>query len=151
MPSGVLCNKDGPELPPLDFNINCTIYGRYVIFYNERLVGTMYPVEYVTANIISELCEVTVTGIIYYFKLNAENFHIRIQYIYIKNSLDKIYLSLKIVPISVFMEVIVIYPVQTIVRNVDVTSSMELVLDVHLDGWGSIVQQVIFISDFGVI
>uniref|UniRef100_K1RQK0 Multiple epidermal growth factor-like domains 10 n=1 Tax=Magallana gigas TaxID=29159 RepID=K1RQK0_MAGGI len=61
MPSGVLCNKDGPELPPLDFNINCTIYGRYVIFYNERLVGTMYPVEYVTANIISELCEVTVT------------------------------------------------------------------------------------------
>nr|XP_034311831.1 receptor-type tyrosine-protein phosphatase epsilon isoform X3 [Crassostrea gigas] len=61
MPSGVLCYKDGPELPPLDFNINCTIYGRYVIFYNERLVGSMYPVEYVTANIISDLCEVTVT------------------------------------------------------------------------------------------
>nr|XP_034311833.1 receptor-type tyrosine-protein phosphatase epsilon isoform X5 [Crassostrea gigas] len=61
MPSGVLCYKDGPELPPLDFNINCTIYGRYVIFYNERLVGSMYPVEYVTANIISGLCEVTVT------------------------------------------------------------------------------------------
>lgn len=86
MPSGVLCYKDGPELPPLDFNINCTIYGRYVIFYNERLVGTMYPVEYVTANIISGLCEVTVTGIIYYFKSNTENFHIRIQKIFQKLS-----------------------------------------------------------------
>lgn len=86
MPSGVLCYKDGPELPPLDFNINCTIYGRYVIFYNERLVGTIYPKEYVTANIISQLCEVTVTGIIYYFNLNTENFHIRIQKIYQKLS-----------------------------------------------------------------
>lgn len=61
--SGYQCYKDGPELPPLDFNINCTIPGRYVIFYNERLFGTNYPLEYVTANVVTELCEVTVTGI----------------------------------------------------------------------------------------
>lgn len=58
-----LCYKDGPELPPLDFNKNCTKYGRYVIFYNERLIGKKYPVGYETSNVITELCEVTVTGI----------------------------------------------------------------------------------------
>ncbi|XP_065921324.1 receptor-type tyrosine-protein phosphatase epsilon isoform X2 [Magallana gigas] len=57
-----LCYTDGPELPPLDFNTNCTTYGRYVIFYNERLIGKKYPVGYETANVITELCEVTVTG-----------------------------------------------------------------------------------------
>lgn len=61
-----LCYKDGPELPPLDFNTNCITHGRYVIFYNERLVGTNYPEGYETANVITELCEVTVTGICVY-------------------------------------------------------------------------------------
>lgn len=59
---GYLCYKDGPELPPLDFNTSCITHGRYVIFYNERLSGTQYPVGYSTTGVITELCEVTVTG-----------------------------------------------------------------------------------------
>ena len=34
-----LCYKDCPALPSLDFITNCVKYGRYVIFYNERLDG----------------------------------------------------------------------------------------------------------------
>lgn len=60
--SGDLC-YDGPVLPPLDFNTNCITLGRYVIFYNERLIETKYPVGYETANVFTELCEVIVTGI----------------------------------------------------------------------------------------
>lgn len=59
-----LCYKNGPELPSLDFNTNCTKYGRYIIFYNERLSETNYPEKYVTKNVVTELCEVTVTGIV---------------------------------------------------------------------------------------
>lgn len=68
---GYLCYKDGPELPPLDFNTSCITHGRYVIFYNERLSGTQYPVGYSTTGVITELCEVTVTGtsmFIFFFK-----------------------------------------------------------------------------------
>lgn len=64
---GYLCYKDGPDLPSLDFNTNCTpniTIGRYVIFYNERLVGIRYPVGYETTSVYTELCEVTVIGII---------------------------------------------------------------------------------------
>lgn len=57
-----MCYKNGQELPYLDFNTNCTIHGRYVIFYNERLIGVKYPIEYDITNVITELCEVTVTG-----------------------------------------------------------------------------------------
>lgn len=63
---GYLCYKDGPELPLLDFNTTCTTHGRYVIFYNERLIGINYPQRYVTENVLTELCEVTVTGISMY-------------------------------------------------------------------------------------
>lgn len=70
---GYLCYKDGQELPPLDFNTNCTTNGRYIIFYNERLVGTTYPVGYETSNVVTELCEVTVTGefllLLYFYKV----------------------------------------------------------------------------------
>lgn len=59
---GYLCYKDGPELPPLDFNTSCTRRGQFVIFYNERLNVINYPSKYITANVITELCEVTVTG-----------------------------------------------------------------------------------------
>ncbi|XP_052686891.1 neurogenic locus notch homolog protein 4-like [Crassostrea angulata] len=59
---GHLCYKDGPQLPPLDFNTNCITYGRYVIFYNERLLGTTYPYDYEVSSVFTELCEVTVTG-----------------------------------------------------------------------------------------
>lgn len=62
-----LCYKDGPELPPLDFNTSCITHGRYVIFYNERLKETQYPQGYEYSNVLTELCEVTVTGI--YFNL----------------------------------------------------------------------------------
>lgn len=65
IPSGVLCYKDGSELPPLDFNTNCITNGRYVIFYNERLVGIKYPLGYETGLVFTELCEVTVTGTVF--------------------------------------------------------------------------------------
>lgn len=61
---GYQCYKDGPELPPLDFNTNCNTHGRYVIFYNERLYATSYPISYETTAVYTELCEVTVTGIL---------------------------------------------------------------------------------------
>lgn len=60
--SGVLCYTDGPKLPPLDFNKTCRVHGRYATFYNERLPGTKYPLGYEYGNVITELCEVTVTG-----------------------------------------------------------------------------------------
>lgn len=64
IPSGVLCYKDGPEIPPLDFNINCTKNGRYIIFYNERKDGITYPVDYETLSVFTELCEVYVLGML---------------------------------------------------------------------------------------
>ena len=63
MTSSSLCYKDGPALPPLNFTTKCTLSGRYVIFYNERLDGVTYPEGYeVFANVYTELCEVTVNG-----------------------------------------------------------------------------------------
>nr|XP_022312538.1 multiple epidermal growth factor-like domains protein 10 isoform X2 [Crassostrea virginica] len=63
MDSSSLCYKDGPELPPLNFSTECTLSGRYVIFYNERLDGVAYPVGYeVVAIVYTELCEVIVKG-----------------------------------------------------------------------------------------
>lgn len=62
-----LCYMDGPDLPSLDFNTTCITnitIGRYVIFYNERDVGTRYPVGYETQSVYTELCEVTVIGMI---------------------------------------------------------------------------------------
>ncbi|XP_061191813.1 multiple epidermal growth factor-like domains protein 11 [Saccostrea echinata] len=60
--NGYRCYRDGPGLPPLDFNTTCVIQGRFVIFYNERLDGITYPTGYQTSNVYTELCEVTVTG-----------------------------------------------------------------------------------------
>lgn len=57
------CYKNGSELPRLNFTTTCTEYGRYVIFYNERLKGVTYPIEYELSNVYNELCEVTVLGI----------------------------------------------------------------------------------------
>ncbi|XP_061170693.1 receptor-type tyrosine-protein phosphatase epsilon-like [Saccostrea echinata] len=56
---GYMCYKDGPELPPLNFTSNCIGYGRYVIYYNERLSGVTYPKEYEMQS-YSQLCEVVV-------------------------------------------------------------------------------------------
>lgn len=58
-----LCYKDGPQVPPLNFTTTCPEYGRYVIFYNERLDGVAYPEEYEVIGVYTELCEVIVTGI----------------------------------------------------------------------------------------
>ena len=58
-----LCYKDGPELPLLNFTTKCTLSGRYVIFYNERLDGVTYPAGYEVALLVyTELCEVIVYG-----------------------------------------------------------------------------------------
>lgn len=59
---GYQCYKDGPELPPLNFNTNCITNGRYVFFYNERKNGINYPVGYKTESVYMELCEVFVSG-----------------------------------------------------------------------------------------
>lgn len=58
-----MCYKDGPQLPPLNITITCTEYGRYVIFYNERLDENSYPTGYELVNVITELCEVVVKGV----------------------------------------------------------------------------------------
>lgn len=60
--ASTLCYKDGPRLPSLNFTINCMEYGRYVIYYNERLGGTFYPNGYEVNNVHTELCEVIVHG-----------------------------------------------------------------------------------------
>lgn len=58
----ILCYKDGPQLPPLNFTTECTEKGRYVIYYNERLDGVIYPKGYEVTNVYEELCEVIVQG-----------------------------------------------------------------------------------------
>lgn len=57
-----LCYRDGPQLPPLNFTTICTKYGRYVIFYNERKDGVVYPYGYQLSTMYTELCEVIVEG-----------------------------------------------------------------------------------------
>lgn len=60
--SSTLCYKDGRQLPFLNFTTICAEYGRYVIFYNERLDEVSYPTEYILDNSFTELCEVIVKG-----------------------------------------------------------------------------------------
>lgn len=59
-----LCYRNGEQLPPLNFTITCTVYGRYVIFYNERQNGVVYPDRYQLSTVFTELCEVIVKGIV---------------------------------------------------------------------------------------
>ena len=66
--SSSLCYKDGQTLPPLNFTTSCTLSGRYVLFYNERLDGVTYPAEYeVDIPVYTELCEVIVYGSGFFF------------------------------------------------------------------------------------
>ncbi|XP_062567735.1 multiple epidermal growth factor-like domains protein 10 [Saccostrea cucullata] len=58
---GHLCYKNTLPLPPLEFNTTCIVYGRYVIYYNERLDGVTYPDGY-KYQIYTQLCEVEVRG-----------------------------------------------------------------------------------------
>uniref|UniRef100_A0A8B8BQD7 Multiple epidermal growth factor-like domains protein 11 n=1 Tax=Crassostrea virginica TaxID=6565 RepID=A0A8B8BQD7_CRAVI len=60
--SSSLCYKDRPELPPLSFTTTCTLSGRYIIYYNERLDGVTYPGYEDSTSVLTELCEVTVNG-----------------------------------------------------------------------------------------
>lgn len=62
MDSLSLCYKDGPQLPALNFTINCMTSGRYVIFYNERLDEANYPQGYELNGVSTELCEVIIMG-----------------------------------------------------------------------------------------
>lgn len=57
-----LCYKDGPQLPPLNFTTMCRQYGRYVIYYNERLNEVLYPDGYKVTGVYTELCEVIIQG-----------------------------------------------------------------------------------------
>lgn len=57
-----LCYKDGLELPPLNLTKKCIEYGRFVIFYNERMDKIVYPREYEVTNVFTELCEVIIKG-----------------------------------------------------------------------------------------
>lgn len=57
-----MCYKDGPQLPPLNFTTICIEYGRYVIFYNERLNLSNKPDGYEKVNVFTELCEFVVKG-----------------------------------------------------------------------------------------
>ncbi|XP_062573680.1 multiple epidermal growth factor-like domains protein 6 [Saccostrea cucullata] len=58
---GHLCYKNTLPLPPLEFNTTCIGYGRYVIYYNERLDGVTYPKDYQSL-VFTELCEVKIEG-----------------------------------------------------------------------------------------
>lgn len=60
--SSVLCYKDKSGLPVLNFTTTCIKQGRFVIFYNERLDGIIYPAGYETVNVYTQLCNVIVHG-----------------------------------------------------------------------------------------
>lgn len=59
---GVLCYKDNiftTETIPAVFNITCAVYGQYVIYYNERLPGLVYPHGY-SKYAFADICELEV-------------------------------------------------------------------------------------------
>lgn len=61
---GTLCFKDNnftKSTIPAVLNISCPVYGQYVIYYNERLPGVVYPDGY-SAYAFAEICELEVYG-----------------------------------------------------------------------------------------
>ena len=63
MNSGSLCYRDVGVLPPLNFTTECVGFGRFIMYYNERLNDVTYPDGFQTTNVHTELCEVTIQGI----------------------------------------------------------------------------------------
>lgn len=69
---GTLCFKDDNftlDTIPAVFTTICPVHGQYVIYYNERLQGVIYPVEY-SNDIASVLCEIEVYGTSIFIILN---------------------------------------------------------------------------------
>lgn len=60
------CVRTDQRYPPWIQIQTVQAHGRYVLFYNERLIGANYPAEYDSSNVITELCEFTVTGNLVY-------------------------------------------------------------------------------------
>lgn len=61
---GTLCFRDRyftKRTIPEVFSTTCHIYGQYVIFYNERLPGVVYPKDY-SASAFADICEFEVYG-----------------------------------------------------------------------------------------
>lgn len=59
---GHLCfHETGYRIPSEDQSINCSVHGRYVIYYNERIQSVVYP-SFFSAYAYNDLCEVEIYG-----------------------------------------------------------------------------------------
>lgn len=74
---GVLCYKDNiftTETIPAVFNITCAEYGQYVIYYNERLPGLVYPHGY-SKYAFADICELEVYGWFHHIKTHYVKYY----------------------------------------------------------------------------
>ena len=75
--TSALCYHNETSVPSLNFTATCVSFGRYVIFYNERLDGVNYPEGYEVWGVFTELCEVIVYG--KYYNIYLHNVHSQFQ------------------------------------------------------------------------